>query len=497
MKILLGTDILLYYIKNMDMSEGVSILFTWLERIKAKPYVDVSSIAILTHFITLDSFKELNRFHVLKSLAPKANPILTIEQQILSSKVRNKKLLRPLLAQLNYLACNEVDLLITENKETHILASNIGIDDHVYSIEEFIERMCVEHRDLDDTRGVAIRKVRFGSLDIDSHFFNSFKADYEPYYHVWFKAKANDPVFIAQDGNGFLRGLLKLKCEDENDDTGDISPRMKPARRLKIASMKAHFTGQKLGQRFMRIVFDTAIREHVEEIYVTLFENSNQMRRLVGMIEQWGFTYYGYKDGNEQVYVRDFRKRTDDSPSACFPYHTSSNGVFIIPINAVYASQLIPPFGIIEDEDDMEPWKYAIKKTLVLREDNEGMKKGSVLLFYQKTSDAMAQSLSAVGVVENVCRNCKDVQMFVNRCRKRSALSDTSLQECWRRANGKVVVVDFLYVYHAGVSNELPSLQEIGVTSDNFHSQRPVSISEEQYRKLIKGTDYEKTFVAD
>lgn len=113
MKILLGTDILLYYIKNMDISEGVSILITWLERIKAKPYVDVSSIAILTHFITIDSFKELNRFNVLKSLAPKANPILTIEQQILSSKVRNKKLLRPLLAQLNYLVCNEVDLLIT------------------------------------------------------------------------------------------------------------------------------------------------------------------------------------------------------------------------------------------------------------------------------------------------------------------------------------------------------------------------------------------------
>ena len=125
------------------------------------------------------------------------------------------------------------------------------------------------------------------------------------------------------------------------------------------------------------------------------------------------------------------------------------------------------------------------------------MKKGSVLLFYQKTSDGMAQSFSAVGVVENVCRNCKDVQMFVNRCRKRSALSDTSLQECWRMANGKVVVVDLLYVYHTRVANELPSLQEIGVTSDNFHSQRPIRISEEQYRKLIKGTDYEKTFVAD
>lgn len=497
MKILLGTDILLYYIKNMEMVEGISIMFTWMDRIKAKPYVDVSSIAILTHFIALDSFKELNRFNVLKSLSPKANSISALEKQILSSDSRNELSLRPLLAQLNYLACNEVDLLITENKEMHSLALNVGIDDRVYSIEEFIERMCAEHRDLDDMRGVAIRRVRFGSLDIDDRFFNSFKADYEPYYHCWFMSKMNDSVYIAQDGNGCLRGLLKLKCEDMNDDPGDITPRMKPVKRLKIASLKAHFTGQKLGQRFMRIVFDTAIRNHVEEIYVTLFKNSSQMCRLVGMIEQWGFTFYGYKDGDEQVYVRDFRKNIAFPPSASFPYHTSSNGVFIIPIYRSYASRLIPPFGIKEDSADMEPWKYAIKKSLVLREDDKCMKEGSILLFYQKTSDGTEQCLSAVGIVENVNRNCMTEQMFVNRCRKRSALSDSSLHECWHKADGMVIVVDFLYAYHASASNEFPSLQEIGVATEHFHSQRPIRISEEQYRLLINGTDYEKTFVVD
>lgn len=497
MKILLGTDILLYYIKNMEMAESISILFTWMERIKANPYVDVSSIAILTNFISLDSFKELNRFNVLKSIAPKANSISALEKQILSYEDRNELSLRPLLAQLNYLACNEVDLLITENREMHTLALKAGIDDCVYSIEEFIERMCIEHRDLDDTRGVAIRRVRFGSLDIDNKFFNSFKADYEPYYHVWFKAKANDPVYIAQDGNGCLRGLLKLKCEEDDDDTGEITPRMKPVKRLKISSLKAHFTGQKLGQRFMRIVFDTATKEHVEYIYITLFKNSNQMRRLIGMIEQWGFTFYGYKDGDEQVYVRDFRKKTTFPPCTCFPYHTSSNGVFIIPIYRSYASQLIPPYGIKEDKTDMEPWKYAIKKSLVLREDDKCMKEGSILLFYQKTSDGKEQSLSAIGIVENVNRNCMTQQIFVNRCRKRSAFSDSSLHECWRKADGKVVVVDFLYVYHTSASNEFSSLQEIGLATDHFHSQRPIRISEEQYRLLIKGSDYEKNFVVD
>ena len=495
MNILLGTDILLYYIKNMEMTDGISVLISWTGRIKAKLYVDVSSIAILTHFVALESFQELNHFHVLKSISPKSNPVSVLEKQILSSKHKSAVSLRPLLPLLNRLVCNEVDVLVTESKEMQVLASKVGVDDRVYSIEEFIERLCAEFKELDDSRGVAIRKVRFGSLDIDDKFFNSFKADYEPYYHVWFKAKANDFVYVARDGNGCLRGLLKLKCEEANDDVGEIKPRMNSVKRLKISSLKAHYTGQKLGQRFIRIVFDTAIKEHVDEIYVTLFNNSNQMRRLVGMIGQWGFTFYGYKDSDEQVYVRDFKKQLTDNPCTSFPYHSSSNGVFIIPIYKSYASQLIPPFDRQMNETDMEPQKYAIKKSLVLREDDEHMKEGSILLFCQKSSDGIEQSLSAIGVVEKVNRNCMTEQMFVNRCRKRSILSDSVLRECWNRAKGSAIVVDFLYVYHVSDANEFTSLKEIGIPIDKFHGQHPICISKEQYKLLINGTDYEKDFV--
>lgn len=497
MKILLGTDILLYYIKNLELVDGISILFTWINRIKAKQYIDVSSIAILTHFIPINAFKELGRFGVLKFFRPKTDAIMALEKDILNSKYKHEVSLRPLLAQLNCLACNDVDVLITENKELHYLSSKAGIDDRVYYIEEFIERMCVEHKDLDDTRGVDIQKVKFGSLDFEDKFFDSFKADYDPYYHVWLRKKADDDVYIAKDRKGNLRGLLKLKCEGAKDDVGDIVPRMQPAKRLKVSSLKAHFTGQKLGQRFMRIVFDTAIKEHVDEIYITLFENSKQKRRLVGMIEQWGFVFYGYKDGAEQVYIRDFSKKVGDTPCLSFPFHSLSNGVFLIPIYRSYASLLIPPFGKEKENADLELRKYAIKKSLVLREDKEGIREGTVLLFFQKSRKGLGQSLTAVGVVECVRRNCVTEQMFVNRCKKRSVLSNSVLHDCWIKSGGMAVVIDFLYVCHIHNPCDFLSLKEIGIDTDDFHSQHPIQISEQQYRLLIKGTEYEKTFVVD
>lgn len=105
--------------------------------------------------------------------------------------------------------------------------------------------------------------------------------------------KSNDEVYVALDKTKQLRGLLKLKLEDIKEDYSDIKPLFKPAQRLKICSFKAHFTAQKLGQRFMRIVFETAMSYRVDEIYVTIFANSIIKDRLIGMLEQWGFKLWG------------------------------------------------------------------------------------------------------------------------------------------------------------------------------------------------------------
>lgn len=342
MNVLIGTDVLLYYLQKQEL-DGIVMLFNWIDKIKSKKFIDLSSIAILTNFVSLDSFEELSSFNILKGIKPKIRKIEDIEQADFLLKGFNY---RPLLAQLNWLFYDDVDYLITENSLSHNIARILEIDDKVFSIEGFIEKCSIEHLELDETLGVSIKKTLFGELDYNDRFFNSFKAEYEPYYHTWFKNKANDEVYVAKDLKDNIRGLLKLKIEEQAIEAGDIMPAFKPAKRLKISSLKADYTSQKLGQRFMRIVFDTALRESVDEIYVTLFPNCPQRRRLVGMISQWGFGYYGTKDGNEQVFVRSFRKEVSKDLKTCFPFCSFHNNKLIVPINRFYAAQLLPVSSI-------------------------------------------------------------------------------------------------------------------------------------------------------
>lgn len=498
MKILIGTDILLYYLQKQELVDGMNMMFKWIERIGATKYVDVSSIAILTHFTSLKSFDDLKNYAILRRLRPKAERIDKLED-VLSERYHSVGLeYKPLLAQLNWLFYDDVDFLITENATSHDLAIVLGIDDKVLTIEDFIEKCSIEHRELDETRGVAIRKVKFGSLNFNDKFFNSFKYDYEPYYHKWFKKKSEDDVYIATDDEGRLRGLLKLKLEEAFDDTGCIDPAFKFCRRLKISSLKADFTSQKLGQRFMRIVFETALKLNVDEIYITLFPKSPEHKRLIGMIEQWGFYYYGLKDNSEQVYMRDFRKKITIDPKNCFPYQSTANGVFVVPIYRSYASQLLPPFGFDVNDDDVEPNKRAIKKVLILHKDNAMMKAGSIMLFFQKSdNDPGFRYMIGVGIVENVYRNFNTEYQFVTRCRKRSILNDASLRDCWERAEEKPIVVEFLYAHCFEEFITTTKLNDLGIDTKALHSQCPLSITKEQFHLLIKDTKYAKTIVVD
>lgn len=492
MNVLIGTDVLLYYLQKQEL-DGIVMLFSWIDKIKSKKFIDLSSIAILTNFVSLDSFEELSSFDILKGVKPKNRKIEEIKQADFLLKGFNY---RPLLAQLNWLCYDDVDFLITENTMSHKIARILDIDDKVFSIEGFIEKCSIEHLELDETLGVSIEKILFGELDYNDRFFNSFKAEYEPYYHTWFKNKANDEVYVAKDLNNNIRGLLKLKIEEQAIEAGDIIPAFKPAKRLKISSLKADYTSQKLGQRFMRIVFDTALRESVDEIYVTLFSNSPLRRRLVGMISQWGFIYYGTKDGNEQVFVRSFRKEVSNDLTACFPFCSFHKNKLIVPINRFYAAQLLP-VSSVEKTTELEPAKHAIKKVLILHQDAGTLESGSLLFFIQKSADEKSYELISLGVVENVYRNFEKESSFVRRCRKRSTFSNNALHDFWLGSLEKPIVVEFLYICHFEENILKSTFTEIGVDLKMLKSQCPIIIDDKQAVSFIKNTPYEKVVVAN
>ncbi len=59
-----------------------------------------------------------------------------------------------------------VDILITEDKKLHEKAKLLGIEDRVYSIEEYLEKVIAENPDLTDYKVLSVHKSYFGKVDL-------------------------------------------------------------------------------------------------------------------------------------------------------------------------------------------------------------------------------------------------------------------------------------------------------------------------------------------
>ena len=73
--------------------------------------------------------------------------------------------------------------------------------------------------------------------------------------------------------------FLYLKIEEKDENYNNITPMFIPKRRLKIGTFKVTSTGYKLGERFLKIIFDNALNYGVDEIYVTIFDKRDEQER--------------------------------------------------------------------------------------------------------------------------------------------------------------------------------------------------------------------------
>lgn len=492
-RILIGTDLLISYLRNSDYSEGMSIVFRWIRLIGARRMADMGSVFIATHFVSDEEAKRLKGFDFIKEMSV-LNPKLQVMERWMNRDANSKAL----LMQLNLLEEGLADILITENKETHYLAGLQQIDDRVYTIEEFIELCVTEHRDMDEMRGVVLEKVKFGTLTLEDGFFKTFIDEYAPYYYEWFEKKANDFVYVAKDEHGGLHALLKLKEEVIDGNEKDIRPALPTGSYLKISSLKVDYTGQKLGERFLRIIYDEAVEKKVDFIYYTIYGNSQQRKRLIGMLGKWGFRKWGEKNTGEQVYLKLMRRELSPEPLLQYPYQNKGKKLYLTAIEGNFADLLVPPTEDRSNFYDFEPFKNAIRKLLIVDSRNVKPKTGDGLLFYRRgRSDAMS-FVTAAGIVDGVYSSFTNEEHFIRRCQKRSILPREGLHEYWMKYEGRPMIVDFLHNYSFMIGEKgKGKLVQAGIDASGMRTNVLTELTNEQVKTLIGGTTYEKDFVVD
>ncbi len=506
MKALLDTNIIIHRESTRVLNQDIGILFNWLDKAKYTKCIHpitLEEIKKNSNHLTADTILvKLESYEILKTTAP-MDP--TVEVVSKKYDVTNNDLADTLL--LNEVFSERVDILISEDKKIHVKAGELGISDKVFLISSFIEKVRAENPELVDYEVLSIRKEYFGNISLDDSFFDSFKEDY-PEFESWFKKKSQNVAYVAYN-DSLLYAFLYLKVEGPDENYYQINPVFQPKKRLKIGTFKVLSNGYRISERFMKIIFDNALINQVEEIYFTIFDKTMAQQMLMNMMEEWGFYRFGQK-GKELVYVRDFLPTIDLSyPKRTFPYFSRKSNIFIVPIYPKYHTELLPDSYLktesASDFKDDEPHRNALSKVYICRSIERNVKKGDILIFYRTATPGKSafhtSVITTIGIVEEKMDGIRSYEEFVLKCRKRSIFTNSELKEYWDfNPRYRPFIIKFLYVCSFTLGNRInrQRLLDLGIIQGTEGELRGLKqISSVQLNTIIKEAKLNESIVVN
>ncbi|MEN6488822.1 MAG: PIN domain-containing protein [Smithella sp.] len=503
MKALLDTNIIIHREASRIVNPDIGTLFKWLDKgkyTKCIHPVTVGEIEKNKNKDVANTFSiKLNSYEKIKVVAPLNNQIEALSDSVdVTINDKNDTLL------LNEIFSDRVDLLITEDKKIHKKAELLGIGDRVFTIDSFLEKVISENPELIDYKVLSVTKKYFGQINLQDPFFDGFREDYVD-FDKWFNKKSNEFAYITYIKDKIL-SFLYLKIEGPEENYSEIIPTFSKKKRLKVGTFKVVSNGVRLGERFLKIIFDNAVVNKVDEIYVTIFDKRDDEKRLITLLEEWGFVLHGTKksaSGEELVYVRNFKPLYNPAnPKSTYPFISRKTNIFLVPIKPEYHTELLPD-SILRTESandfiENEPHRNAISKVYISRSREKGLNTGDVIVFY-RTGGYHAGVVSTIGIVENIITDIKDEHDFISKCRKRSIFTDDKLREHWNIYKSlRPFIVNFLYAYSFPKRINLKKLIEIGIINDVKSAPRGFQkITTEQFSLIIKETDSDASIIVD
>jgi len=454
MKILLDTNIVVYRESDNSSKDGLGELYRLIDNnVQMQKYINPIIKSEILH--SLSGSKRDLMINRLESYNMLENPSKSICEEIKEKFGEKDKLPNDINDSLilNDIFTGKADLLITDDKQIKRKAEELGIVAKVNNIGEFLYNCKIEkkvpHNILD------IHKKKLGDADINDSFFDSLKKSY-PEFEDWFKRKKDEEAYCYYEGTK-LQALLLLKNEEIGENYSDISPTMRVNRKLKVSTFKVDLKGKKIGERFIKIIFDQAIYSNVNEIYVTIFDNDNDKINLIKYFEKFGFVYHGKKNGKELVYIRNMNKKLNVAkPLTTYPYFSRENDSFIIPIKPSYHTFLLPDSKLNKElyKNIHMPVEYAITKYYISAAGwNTKPKVGDNIVFYRSKDSIIPAKYSSVvttiGIVTNIY-NPEKIDELVDIVKGKTVYTDEEIRNWYKNKMHNTYVIEFAYVTTLG-----------------------------------------------
>lgn len=318
---------------------------------------------------------------------------------------------------------------------------------------------------------------RFSDIDLTDHFFDSLKTDYRE-FSVWFgrKSEAGEAAYVFRNGQGSIDGFLYLKVEDGPIE--DAVPRLPHAYRVKVGTLKINAHGTKLGERFLKKIFDHAIVADAAEVYVTVFSHHIA---LLSLLSRYGFVSVATKpsvNGVEQVLVKDMFQLKPSIVESYPMVEVRNRNIYLLSLYPRWHSRLLPD-SILMNEDasivqDISFTNSIHKVYLAAMAGVDQLRPGDVLLIY-RTSDnqgparyrSVATSICVVEEYRHI-NSFADQADFLRYCEPYSVFSRQELLDFWVRRRYPYV---FRFTYNIALNRRVTRgqmIDECGLSESEY-----------------------------
>lgn len=312
------------------------------------------------------------------------------------------------------LYCDAVHALVTEDREIHRKAKNLGLGGRVFYIQtaetwlrQLHERISVQLPNIEEISLYNLTPLLCGD------FFNSLRGGYSR-FDEWFAKKAREGkrAWVSWERPGSLGAVCIF--DQQVDEIVTEDGLCLPGAALKLCTFKVetNVRGRKIGELFLKAAFRFASLNRLEHIFI--HGDIENHRFLFDLLEDFGFCYAGAhpgSNGRDAVYIKyhpAFPPSTADDAFTYmrkyFPHFRRDADIkkFIVPIRPSYHEILFPDYehpiahqNLLFNQPNSAG--NAIKLAYLCHAPIANIAPGSIVLFYRSRDH---RAITSLGVVE-------------------------------------------------------------------------------------------------
>lgn len=343
-----------------------------------------------------------------------------------------------------------------------------------------------------------MEKKHIDKININDKFFDSLKSDY-PGFSDWYAKKSNEYAYVQYDKTGGLLGFLFLKME--YNSVNDTDPIISAQKILKVGTFKIDAHGTKLGERFIKVITDTAMKEKADLCYVTIF---SKHIGLINLLKKFGFIEYGIKSssaGREIVYIKDMRNCLGNLNLDYPLIKTKNVKKYILGIYPQYHSIMFPDSILTTENPSLIKdisYGNSIHKIYICRMNGiDNLKQGDILVIYRTADDNKTAEYSSVvtsiGVVENVKRQDEfaDFNDFYKYSSQYSVFDKADLEYWYNRGYCRAIK----FTYNIALNKRITRhdlIEEIGLDRGAYWGF--FELSDAEFSEIIRRSNVDSEY---